>query len=305
MNDWTRSQVAWTVERGRLEGRQRDMRAEIAALQDERDALRGEAEGAHIEAGRMTGELEKAEAELGRMDADMAALADRARHAEEMYVAAQNEVGQLDRKLHNLETRVGDGDGPKEDLKRFEVEVRRLDAGRKEMVEGVKGAEDRLREMELRARELEERSALVVSEKMELAKDRAEVEDDVERLRAEVEDAIHGSGEMEQERDALAEELMAEHAAHAALAAEHEQLVHRLQESEREHQFALENQQRVERVVQIRNEEIARMNFGPTDESSNMSRFNATTPSRLKSTSALSWKRSCERVLPKVWSSLH
>ncbi|KAF8597016.1 hypothetical protein BDV93DRAFT_40146 [Ceratobasidium sp. AG-I] len=257
MNDWTRSQVAWTVERGRLEGRQRDMRAEIAALQDERDALRGEAEGAYIEAGRMTGELEKAEAELGRMDADMAALADRARHAEEMYVAAQNEVGQLDRKLHDLEKRVGDGDGSKEDLKRFEVEVRRLEAEREAMVEGVKGAEDRLREMERRAQELEERYALVVSEKMELAKDRAEVEDDVERLRAEVEDATHGRGEMEQERDALAEGLMAEHEAHAALVAEHEQLAHRLQESEREHQFALENQQRVERVVQIRNEEIA------------------------------------------------
>lgn len=55
----------------------------------------------------------------------------------------------------------------------------------------------------------------------------------------------------------LAEELMAEHEAHAALAEEHQQLTHRLQESERGYMLALENQQRLERVVHTRNEELA------------------------------------------------
>lgn len=44
MNGWTRTQAAWTVKRRRLEGPQRDMRTQTAALQDERDVLLGEAE---------------------------------------------------------------------------------------------------------------------------------------------------------------------------------------------------------------------------------------------------------------------
>lgn len=55
----------------------------------------------------------------------------------------------------------------------------------------------------------------------------------------------------------LAEEMMAGQKAHAALTVEHEQLTHRLQESEPEQQLALENQQRLARVVQTQNEELA------------------------------------------------
>lgn len=204
--EWAQQQAVWVAERarhGQMKTEMAGLRDEAQAARDERDALLGELESARAEGGRMVGEVEKVEAELERMDADMAALADRARHAEEMYVAAQNEVGQVEAKLRDLEKRTGDEGGSRDEVKRFEVEVRRLEAERVEMVEGVKGAEDRLREMERRAQELEERYAVVVREKMELAKDRAEIEDEVERLRAELEDSTHGRGEMEQERDAV------------------------------------------------------------------------------------------------------
>lgn len=42
-----------------------------------------------------------------------------------------------------------------------------------------------------------------VSEKLELVKDRAEIEDEVDRLRAELKDMAHGRGDMSQESDAV------------------------------------------------------------------------------------------------------
>ncbi|KAG8783376.1 hypothetical protein FRC12_019793 [Ceratobasidium sp. 428] len=239
---WTRTQAAWVADRARVESQHESTRNELAGLQAELKTLHTERDALSAQAG----DVEKMEAELERMDAEMAALADRARHAEEMYIASQKEVERSDARIHELENRASDGG-----------RVRQLEYERAEMVEGIRSAEERLREMERRAEELEERCVKTEAERKDVLRDRVELEDELERLRAEFEDGVHVRGEVEQERNALAEELVAEQEAHAALATEHEPLVHRLEETEMEHHIALENQQRLEGVVRTRNQEIA------------------------------------------------
>ncbi|KAG9101309.1 hypothetical protein FS749_008029 [Ceratobasidium sp. UAMH 11750] len=236
---WTHTQAGWAAERARVESRKEELkaevaglRAEVATLQAERDAL-----------GAQTGD---AQAELERMDGEMAALADRARHAEEMYVDEQQEVERLNGQIRDLENRASDGG-----------RIRRLEMEKVELLEDIKTAEDRLREMEQRAGELEERCVKAEEEKKDVLRDRAEVEQELEKLRVEVEDGLHARGEIEQERNVLAEELVAEQEAQTALATEHDQLVQRLEQVERERHIALENQQRLEGVVRTRNQEIA------------------------------------------------
>ncbi|QRV77144.1 hypothetical protein RhiJN_05159 [Ceratobasidium sp. AG-Ba] len=84
--------------------------------------------------------------------------------------------------------------------------------------------------MEERAQTLEARCAKAEAERKDVLRDRAELEDELERLRVRVE---------------LAGEPASQQEAHAALVSEHDQLV------------ALENQQRLEGIVRTRNLEIA------------------------------------------------
>ncbi|KAG9118711.1 hypothetical protein FRC07_006643 [Ceratobasidium sp. 392] len=102
--------------------------------------------------------------------------------------------------------------------------------------------------MDRGAIELEERCSKVEAERDDVLRDRTEVEEELERLKIEVEDGVE---------EQLGEMLMAEQEAHAALAAEHNQLVHHLQETKCECHVALENQQRLESVIQARNQKIA------------------------------------------------
>ncbi|KAG8796431.1 hypothetical protein FRC12_022913 [Ceratobasidium sp. 428] len=239
---WTRTQAVWVAERARANSQHDAIRSEMARLEDELATLQAERDAL----GAQAGDVEKMEAELERMDAEMAALADRARHAEEMYISSQKEVERCDARIHELENRASDGG-----------RVRQMEYERAEMVEGIRSAEERLREMERRAEELEARCVKAEAERKDVLKDRVELEDELERMRAEFEDGLNVRGEIEQERNALAEELVAEQEAHAALATEHDQLVRRLEETERERHSALENQQRLEGVVRTRNQEIA------------------------------------------------
>ncbi|KAG8721747.1 hypothetical protein FRC08_010628 [Ceratobasidium sp. 394] len=236
---WTRTQAAWAAERARVESRKEEIKAEVAGLRAEVATLQAERDALGAQAG-------DAQAELERMDGEMAALADRARHAEEMYVAEQQEVERLNGRIRDLENRASDGG-----------RVRRLELEKAELLEDIKTAEGRLGEMEQRAEELEERCVKAEEERNDVLRDRAEVEEELEKLRVEVEDEVHARGEIEQERNVLAEELVAEQEAHAAVATEHDQLVQRLEQVERERHIALENQQRLEGVVRTRNQEIA------------------------------------------------
>ncbi|KAG9121655.1 hypothetical protein FRC07_002311 [Ceratobasidium sp. 392] len=240
--DWARIQAAWSVEQGQTRTRYDEMKTEIAGLREELAAIQAERDTL----GTQAADADKMEAELERMDGEMAALVDRARHAEEMYIASQRDVERADARIRELENRSSDGG-----------RVRKLELEKAEMVEAIRASEERFAEMERGAVELEERCAKMEAERDDVLRDRAEVEEELERLRVEVEDGAHVRGEVEQERNALGEELMAEQEAHAALAAEHDQLVQRLQETERERHVALENQQRLEGVVRTRNQEIA------------------------------------------------
>lgn len=82
------------------------------------------------------------------MHADMAALVDRARYGEETYVALAERGGPAPTQAVRTEKA---SDLSRQDVKRLEAEIHRLEAARAEMAEGVKGAENWLREMERRA----------------------------------------------------------------------------------------------------------------------------------------------------------
>lgn len=53
-------------------------------------------------------------------------------------IAAQYEVGQVEAKLWEMEKQAEDGDESGEEMKRFEAEEWRLEAGRAELVEGAR-----------------------------------------------------------------------------------------------------------------------------------------------------------------------
>ncbi|QRV91954.1 hypothetical protein RhiJN_19972 [Ceratobasidium sp. AG-Ba] len=229
--EWERERQDWVPTR-----RFSELQTQITDLQAERDAL--------------AGDMNHLDTELERMGAEMDALQDRARHAEEMYVGAQKEVEKADAKVKELEAESRSRSPDQRAMRRLEQE-------REEMLDAVKGAEDRLREMEERAQTLESRCAKAEAERKDVLRDRAELEDELERLRVRVEDEKHARTQVEQERNTLVGELTTQQEAHAALASVHNQLVRQFDEIERERQVALENQQRLEGVVRTRNQEIA------------------------------------------------
>ncbi|QRW06050.1 hypothetical protein RhiLY_05049 [Ceratobasidium sp. AG-Ba] len=244
-DEWRAKEAAWRSREAEWERERQDwvptrrfseLQTQITDLQAERDAL--------------AGDMNHLDTELERMGAEMDALQDRARHAEEMYVGAQKEIEKADAKVKELEAESRSRSPDQRAMRRLEQE-------REEMLDAVKGAEDRLREMEERAQTLEARCAKAEAERKDVLRDRAELEDELERLRVRVEDGVHSRNQAEQERNALTGELASQKAAHAALVSEHDQLVRQFDEIERERQVALENQQRLEGVVRTRNQEIA------------------------------------------------
>ncbi|KAF8761996.1 hypothetical protein RHS01_00045 [Rhizoctonia solani] len=105
----------------------------------------------------------------------------------------------------------------------------------------------------------EVRSELVkfTKERSEAGKDRAEIEDEMERMRVELEDARHERGSLEQKCDSLAQQLSSEQAARSSVAKEHQRVITRLEDLDREHQSSLDTIRRLERIVQARNTELA------------------------------------------------
>ncbi|KAG8733085.1 hypothetical protein FRC11_008790, partial [Ceratobasidium sp. 423] len=260
---WADSQASWEAERARWNGEQTDLnnlREDVEALTHERDAYIAELDEVRAEVERLKksrGEFENSEAEMRRMEEDMATLADRARHAEEMYIGTQNGLRTAESKLGELQNRIRTYESTNQDLKRFRDELETLQAERadlererNQLLGGIEKTEKQLRELEVRCVRAE-------NDRVEVIRDRAEIEDEMERIRVELEDIRHERGLVEQERNALTEELSSEQDAHAALINEHERVTVRLEDLDREHQSSLDTVRRLERIVQARNTELA------------------------------------------------
>ncbi|KAF8750454.1 hypothetical protein RHS01_09223 [Rhizoctonia solani] len=110
---------------------------------------------------------------------------------------------------------------------------------------------------EKQMRDLEVRCVRAENDRVELVRNRAEIEDEMERMRVELEDARHERGSLEQRYYSLAQELSSEQAAHSSLAKEHQRVVTRLEDLDYERQSSLDTICRLERIVQARNTELA------------------------------------------------
>ncbi|CAE6415275.1 unnamed protein product [Rhizoctonia solani] len=260
---WAESQASWAAERARWDEKQAEMetlREDIDALTHERDAYMAELDEVRAEFHRATksgNDLERAETEMRRMEEDMATLADRARHAEEMYIATQNELRSAESKLRQLQDRIRTHESTNQDLKRFQGEVEALQEERSALEQERNQFLGEVERTEKQLRDLEARCVRAENDRVEVVRDRAEIEDEMERIRVELEDMRHERGLVEQERNALAEELTSEQDAHAALVNEHNRVAARLDDLDREHQSTLDTVRRLERIVQARNTELA------------------------------------------------
>ncbi|CAE6440809.1 unnamed protein product [Rhizoctonia solani] len=265
--EWEHQRAQWNQERADLqaeeEARREDMQAEIDALKEDIDGLAYERDAYRAELDEVRAELVKSskagnsEGEMKRMEDDLAILADRARHAEEMYVTTQNELRTAETNLRKLQDRIRQYENTNQDLTRFQDELddlqvqrNNLETERKQLLESVERAEKQLRDLEVRCVRAE-------NDRVEVVRDRAEIEDHMERMRVELEDARHERGLLEQERNSLAEELGLEQGAHSALIKEHQRVAARLEDLDHEHQTSLDTVRRLERIVQARNTELA------------------------------------------------
>ncbi|KAB5589254.1 N-acetyl-gamma-glutamyl-phosphate reductase / acetylglutamate kinase [Ceratobasidium theobromae] len=260
--EWARTMAAWNSERVRIEAQVETLKGQVEIATGERDSVRGELDRLKRQGGdsrEMQIEMQTMQTEMQKMDEDMAALADRAQHAEEMYTLAQQEIASSESRIKDLTTRLerAPSASPSKDTERLKAEIKRLEVERNELLDGVEGAERRMKELEDGARQLEERCARAEQDRAEVIRDRAEIEDEMERLRVDLDDAKHERRHVEQERNSLADKLAATQEAHTVLAEEHKRVVMRLNEAERQHEFALGNVQRLERVVEARNQELA------------------------------------------------
>ncbi|KAH7330554.1 hypothetical protein B0J17DRAFT_722247 [Rhizoctonia solani] len=261
---WERERAGWATERAHWEEKQAEMdnlKEDVDALTHERDAYMAELDEVRVELQRSKksrgDELERSEAEMKRMEEDMSTLADRARHAEEMYISTQNELLTAESNLRQMQDRIAAYENANQDLKQLQDELETLQAERSglesERNDLLRGAE----ETEKQLRNLEIRCVRAENDRVEVVRDRAEIEDEMELMRVELEDVRHERGLLEQERDVLAEELTSEQDAHIVLANEHKRVAARLDDLDREHQSSLDTIRRLERIVQARNTELA------------------------------------------------
>ncbi|KAF8747106.1 hypothetical protein RHS01_11444 [Rhizoctonia solani] len=250
--EWERQRAEW--ERAKAESqageqaRQEDMQAEIDALKEDMDGLAYE---------RDAYQAELNEAEMKRMEEDMAILADRAQHAEEKYISTQNELRTTQSKLVEQQDQIkvyeNSNQGPKQlqgDLGDLRAERKNLENERNQLLENIELTEKQMRDLEARCVRAE-------NDRAELVQDRAEIEDEMERMRVELEDARHERGSLEQKCDSLAQQLSSEQAARSSVAKEHQRVITRLEDLDREHQSSLDTIRRLERIVQARNTELA------------------------------------------------
>ncbi|CEL63569.1 hypothetical protein RSOLAG1IB_10866 [Rhizoctonia solani AG-1 IB] len=215
--EWERQRAQWDRERAdsqaEEEARREDMQAEIDGLKEEIDGLTYERDAYLAELNEVRAELVKAskagnsEGEVKRMEEDLATLADRARRAEEMYLATQNELRTAESKLRAQQDRIKVYENTNTDLKRFQDELdslqaerNNLEADRNQLLEGVERAEKQMRDLEVRCVRAE-------NDRVEVVRDRAEIEDEMERMRVELEDAKHERGLIEQERNSVSSQL--------------------------------------------------------------------------------------------------
>ncbi|KAF8675288.1 hypothetical protein RHS04_06737 [Rhizoctonia solani] len=230
--EWERQWAEW--ERAKAEShageqaRQEDMQAEIDALKEDMDGLVYKRDAYQAESNEVRAELVKfskecseagkVQEEMKRMEKDMAILADRAQHAEEKYISTQNELRTTQSQLVEQQDQI-------------------------KLLEKIERTEKQIQGLEARCVRAEN--------------DRAELEDEMERMWIELEDARHERGSLEQKCDSLAQELSSEPAARSLVAKEHQRVVARLEDLDREHQSSLDTIHRLERIVQARNTELA------------------------------------------------
>ncbi|CAE6501106.1 unnamed protein product [Rhizoctonia solani] len=261
--EWVESQALWTADRAHWDEKQTEMdslKDDIDALTHERDAYMVELDEVRTElhrAKKSKNGLQRTETEMKRMEEDMATLADRARHAEEMYIATQNELRTAESKLRESQDRVRTYENTNQDLKQFQDEIEALQEERSTLEQERNEILGEVERTEKQLRDLEARCIRAENDRVEVVRDRAEIEDEMERMRVELEDIKHERGLVEQERNALAEELTSEQDAHAALINQHNRVAARLDDLDREHQSSLDTVRRLERIVQARNTELA------------------------------------------------
>ncbi|QRW24396.1 hypothetical protein RhiXN_11308 [Rhizoctonia solani] len=204
------------------------MQAEIDALKEDMDGLVYKRDAYQAESNEVRAELVKfskecseagkVQEEMKRMEKDMAILADRAQHAEEKYISTQNELRTTQSQLVEQQDQI-------------------------KLLEKIDRTEKQIQGSEARCVRAEN--------------DRAELEDEMERMWIELEDARHERGSLEQKCDSLAHVLSSEPAARSSVAKEHQRVVARLEDLDREHQSSLDTICRLERIVQARNTELA------------------------------------------------
>ncbi|CAE6483396.1 unnamed protein product [Rhizoctonia solani] len=261
--EWVKSQASWAADRARWDEKQTEMdslKDHIDTLTHERDACMaelGEVRAEFHRSKKSKNDLQRAETEMKRMEEDMATLADRARHAEEMYIATQNELRTAESKLRESQDRIRTYESTNQDLKQFQDEIEALQEERSTLEQERNKILGEVERTEKQLRDLEARCIRAENDRVEVVRDRAEIEDEMERIRVELEDVRHERGLVEQERNALAEELTSEQDAHAALINEHNRVAARLDDLDREHQSSLDTVRRLERIVQARNTELA------------------------------------------------
>ncbi|CAE6506814.1 unnamed protein product [Rhizoctonia solani] len=261
--EWRLREARWEAERALWDEKQTEMdglKEDVDSLTHERDAYIAELDEVRAKVDKLKrsgSAFEKAEAEMRRMEEDMAILADRARHAEEMYIHTQNELRTTESKLCELQDQVKIYESTNQEFKQFQDELGTLQSERadleqerNELLAGIEKTEKQLRELEVRCVRAE-------NDRVEVVRDRAEIEDEMERIRVELEDVRHERGLVEQERNTLVEELASERDAHTALVNEHQRATARLEDLDREHQSSLDTVRRLERIVQARNTELA------------------------------------------------
>ncbi|KAF8750359.1 hypothetical protein RHS01_09359 [Rhizoctonia solani] len=223
--EWERQWAEW--ERAKAEShageqaRQEDMQAEIDALKEDMDGLVYKRDAYQAESNEVRAELVKfskecseagkVQEEMKRMEKDMAILADRAQHAEEKYISTQNELRTTQSQLVEQQDQI-------------------------KLLEKIERTEKQIQGLEARCVRAEN--------------DRAELEDEMERMWIELEDARHERGSLEQKCDSLAQELSSEPAARSLVAKEHQRVVARLEDLDREHQSSLDTIHRLERILE-------------------------------------------------------
>ncbi|CAE6497218.1 unnamed protein product [Rhizoctonia solani] len=211
---WERERAGWETEHAHWEDKQAKMdnlQENIDALTHERDAYIAKLDEVQTELQKSKksrgNELEKTKAEMKQMEEDMATLADHACHAKEICKA----------RFQPTKTQIITSSSSRDELETLQTEQAGLESERNNLLQGVEETEKQLRNLEIRC-------VCAENDWVKVVRDLAEITDEMEQIRVELEDVQHKQGLLEQERDVLAEELALEKAAHTVLASKHKQV---------------------------------------------------------------------------------